>query len=73
MSRFTPHAARECLYACGVNRTQDFHTLPSSTVERLVEQARFFKYRKPKNANGSTARYFHAYLVRTATRKEIEP
>lgn len=70
MARFTPHAARECLHACGVDRTKDFHALHSSIVERLVEEARFFKYRAPKNANGSTARYFHAYLVRTAAKKE---
>lgn len=70
MARFTQHAARECLHACGIQRDVDFHVLPSDAVEALAAQAKFFKYRKPRNANGSTARYFHAYLTRTAVKEE---
>lgn len=70
MTRFTPHAAREALHAMRIPRNVDFHALDSDAVERIVEQARLFKYRAPKNANGSTARYFHAYLVRTAQKVE---
>lgn len=44
---------------------QDFYTLPASTVERITAAADERKYRKPKNANGSRARYFYAYLVRS--------
>lgn len=45
-------------------RNQDFHELRSDAVDVLVEQARIWKYRKPQNANGSTARYFFQLLKR---------
>lgn len=48
----------------------DFHTLTSSAVQRVIDAADERKYRKPKSANGSRARYFHAALVRAASRKE---
>lgn len=44
----------------------DFHTLPSATVERILSAADERRYRKPRDANGSRARYFHAYLCRAA-------
>lgn len=43
---------------------QDFHALGSDTVTRIVDAAKAYGYRKPKNANGSTGRYFYAYLCR---------
>lgn len=49
---------------------KDFHTLPASTVDRITAAADERKYRKPKNANGSRARYFHAYLVRSLGKVE---
>ena len=42
----------------------DFHALDSDTVQRLADTAKAVGYRKPRNANGSTARYFFAYLAR---------
>ncbi len=51
---------------CNVSIGADFHALPGSAVEMLFAAARAFHYRKPKSANGSTARYFHAYLQRRA-------
>lgn len=42
----------------------DFFTLSSSTVLELVDVAKAVGYRRPRNANGSTARYFFAYLAR---------
>lgn len=48
----------------------DFHTLPSHTVESILAAADFVKYRKPRNANGSRARYFHAYLRRIANKTD---
>lgn len=48
----------------GLDLAADFHALNSATVERLVEVARAVGYRKPRNANGSTARCFFAYLAR---------
>jgi len=47
----------------------DFYTLSSAEVEKLLEQADREKYRKPKNANGSRARYFYAKLEREANRR----
>lgn len=47
----------------------DFHTLDSATVERIISAADEWRYRKPYLANGSRARYFHAYLQRAAQGK----
>ena len=48
----------------GLDLTADFFTLSSSTVLELVDVAKAVGYRRPRNANGSTARYFFAYLAR---------
>ena len=48
----------------GLNLTADFHTLDSGTVLQLADVAKAVGYRKPRNANGSTARYFFEYLTR---------
>lgn len=47
-----------------VDFSADFHTLPADQVQALIDAARLFRYRGPANANGSTARYFFAYLTR---------
>lgn len=44
--------------------TRDFFTLRAEEVERVLAAADFVGYRRPKNANGSRARYFHARLMR---------
>lgn len=49
----------------------DFHT--TSKGEELAEEARKVGYRKPKNANGSTGRYFHQYLQRLCGREARWP
>ncbi len=56
--------ATRILTAC--NAYGDFHALPSSAVDLLIDFADIHRYRKPRNANGSRARYFHAYLTRRA-------
>lgn len=48
----------------GLNLTADFHTLNSATVQLLADTSKAVGYRAPKNRNGSTARYFFAYLAR---------
>lgn len=48
----------------------DFHTLSASDVERVIAAADNWRYRAPRNANGSRARYFHAYLQRLARRAD---
>lgn len=66
----SPETAAETLRIVGAPIGEDFHKLDSYAVECLLDWARKFKYRKPKNANGSRARYFHDYLQRRAQRKE---
>ena len=59
--------ARNVLRACGVPLGADFHTLGSTTVEALLEHADRDRYRKPRHANGSRGRYYHAMLQRRAS------
>lgn len=60
--------ARKILADCDVPIGADFFTLTPSTVCRLLEWADSCHYRKPRNANGSRGRYFHAKLQREAQR-----
>lgn len=64
MTRIDPWDARAILTACGCKCADDFHTLNADKVERLLMHADARRYRKPASANGSRARYWHAYLVR---------
>jgi hypothetical protein len=66
MTRFD---AIDALNRCNVPVGTDFHTLSSSQVDALLTEADFFRYRKPKNANGSRGRYFHAHLQRKVAAK----
>ena len=62
--------ARGRAFACailpklGIKPGEDFHALRSSQVDELLRVADLLKYRKPRNANGSRARYFYALLSR---------
>ena len=47
-----------------------FHSLPSDQVAQVLREADLVKYRKPKTANGSRARYFYEYLARTARKED---
>lgn len=58
--------------AHGIPLGADFHTLPSETVDRILQAADERKYIKPKNANGSRARYFYAMLTRANNSKVNE-
>ena len=58
--------ARVTLAACGVEIGADFHKLTSAQVELLLVEANVWRYRKPRNANGSRGRYFHDMLQRRA-------
>jgi hypothetical protein len=66
--KLSPYEARQTLLACGCDLASDFHALPSSVVQCLIAQADLRKYRKPDNANGSRGRYFHAHLIRLASK-----
>lgn len=69
MPRLTPADARAILKRLSLPVKADFHALPSSAVERLISEADAMRYRKPRNAPGSRARMFHAYVTRTARRE----
>lgn len=58
--------ARTVLASAHIALGQDFHTLSASQVDQILVEADRVKYRKPKNANGSRGRYFHALLQRRA-------
>ena len=62
----TPETAGEILDRCRAHG--DFHALPSANVEALLDYADEYRYRKPKTANGSRVRYFHAMLQRRAAK-----
>ena len=61
--------ARETLENCGITVGADFHTLRASQVDALLKAADRAKYKKPPNANGSRARYFHDLIQRRAAMK----
>lgn len=67
-SRMTPGAARVILDDMHMTSVDDFHKLTSVDVERLLSVADAWSYRVPKNANGSRARYWFAYLKRRAAK-----
>lgn len=65
-------SAADVLARCKLAHRPDFHTLGASTVDLLLEEARQYGYRKPRNANGSKARYWYAYLLRVSSRSARE-
>ena len=60
--------ARDILSACHIPLDANFYALSSGEVEELLTYADAHKYRKPKNANGSRGRYFHAFVQRVASK-----
>ena len=48
----------------GIKFSNDFFQLSSSSQGIIHDTAKNFGYRKPKDANGSLARYFFALLKR---------
>lgn len=52
-----------------IDLTVGFHTLTSAQAIRVLDAADEWKYRAPANASSSRASYFHAFLVRVASRK----
>lgn len=70
MTLMSPETARCILFNCSIDPSEDFHALESDIVEQLLRYADEFRYRKPRSANGSRARYFHAYLQRRAAKGE---
>ena len=70
MPRMTRETAEGILTRCHLTATPDFFTLSTGDVYSLLAEADAVKYRKPKGANGSRARYFYAYVLRAANKGE---
>jgi hypothetical protein len=66
----TPYEARDLADTHGFPLNVDFHTLTSAQVYNVLAAADFRRYRKSRNAPGSRARMFHAYLCRVARRED---
>ncbi len=58
--------------AYGIPLDREFHSLNNGTVCAILDAADGWHYRKPRNANGSRARYFYAYLQRLAGKEESD-
>ena len=56
--------AREQLAKCEIDEGADFFGLSNAQVSNLALQAALHRYRKPREANGSTCRYYYQLLVR---------
>ena len=62
--------ARKILFDClGDSMWKNFHVLYAYQVEALLRAAKAQRYRKRRDAPGSTGRMFHAYLQRRAVCK----
>lgn len=53
----------------GIDPKADYHTLSSSQVDVITQEAEENKYRKPKDANGSKSRMFFYAVQRAYTRE----
>lgn len=61
----------EALRNQGIDVTRhSFFELTFSQAGIVLAEADVCKYRKPRNASGSRARYFYDHLARIANRKE---
>lgn len=58
--------AKAELLEIGAEPNQDFHSLKSDQVQKVLDLAKKAKYSQPQNANGSKARYYYARLQRLA-------
>lgn len=59
-------SAKAILQNCNISLGADFLSLRTTQVDSLLAWADHYKYRKPKLANGSRARYFHDLIQRRA-------
>lgn len=62
--KLEPREAKQRLKTAGIDFSNDFHQLPRSQVQLILDTARAAGYRKSKGAPGSTARMYFQYLSR---------
>jgi len=56
--------ARKLLADAGVDWREDYHTLRSSEVDKVLAVAKLYGYRRSRGASGSKARMFFQMLQR---------
>jgi len=66
--KISKHEAYKMAKKVGVDFNKDFHA--QSYGAELAALAKLAGYRKPKNANGSTGRYFFAHLDRLSEKNK---
>ena len=64
MAKLSRQEAHRLAVKAGIDFRADYHSLRSSQVSDLMSICKLTGYRKPKNASGSTGRYFFNYLRR---------
>lgn len=62
MPKISKTEAKRLAKKAGINFKKDFFELSNSAKGDLVHIANLKRYRKPKTASGSLARYFFEYL-----------
>lgn len=67
MSRLTKTQAVNLAADYRIPLGEDFHALASEHVQRILDASYAVNYRQHRNANGSRARSFYAYLKRAAS------
>lgn len=67
----TRYNASNLCHKHDIDPCKDFFTLSRCEVERVLNAANEWGYRKPKHANGSRGRYFFCLLQRALTPKNF--
>ena len=60
----TPEVAKAILVDYDIPVNVDFFTLTDGQVKDLTNLATLYKYKRPKNSQGSKARHFYKELMR---------
>ena len=60
----TPEQAKTSVAAYDIPVNVDFFTLTDGHVKDLTNLATLYKYKRPKNSQGSKARHFYKELMR---------
>lgn len=68
----SPDGAKIVLLHAGLDyeNPPDFHSLRSDIVTKLAAMGHTRGYKAPKNASGSYARYWYAYVCKMAAREK---
>lgn len=70
MVRMTHDEARAIATVFGFDPREDFHAMSTASKEAVIKAAKARGFKAPKNANGSTGRYFAARVRRALERDD---